>query len=163
MGFTFNDDLSFDEKKQALAQLEEESAAPRAQVLNRLFFMAKNGAIDHLLREFEHYFRDKGFAVKATWDEHSRGAAVRLVFLDKKKVEHSRTIYLERSVERAPDDVSPCMYAVKRIDTSEYYRVMPKFAVDIHELMSAEEFQALATRLVNGANYPFTYASHSGC
>lgn len=163
MSFTFNDDLSFDQKKQALAQLGADATADPTGLLNRLFFMGKNGAIAHLLHEFEHYFRDKGLVVKAAWDEHSRGAAIRLVFTDKKKGEHSRTIYLERSVERAPDGVSPCMYTVKSIDTSEYYRVMPKFALDLQEILFAEEFQVLASRLVNGANYPFTYVSRSSC
>jgi len=163
MSFTFNDDLSFEQKKQALAELGDQLKNKPSDLLNHLFFMGKNGAIAHLLREFEHYFRDKGFVVTADWDEHSRGAAVRLVFTDKKKGEHCRTIYLERSVERATEAVSPCMYAVKSIDTSEYYRVMPKFAVDLQEVLSTEEFQALASRLVNGANYPFTYASKSSC
>lgn len=163
MGFALNEKLTFDERKKALAGLGQELKTNPSELLNRLFFMARNGAIDHLLRAFEHYFRDKGFVVKAEWNEHCSAAAIRLVFVDKKKAEHLRTIFLNRTAEPAPSSVSPCMYAIQSIATSEYYRVMPKFAVDIHELMSTEEFQALAARLVNGANYPFTYASHSGC
>lgn len=159
-----NDKMTFAEKEMAVGRLGQDLQKDLKGVLNRLFFAGKNGAIASLLRELEHYFQDLGFAaVRANWNEHMRGAAIEIIFTDKKKVQHPRTIHLKRHTVHAPEGVSPCMYSVESISSSDYYRVMPKFAVDIHEAMSSDTFKVLADRLVNGANYPFAYESSSGC
>ncbi len=156
-------DQTFEEKEKEINGLEEVIEKDPGLVYNRFFFMAKNGAISHLLKEMEHYFQDRGLVARAEWCEDMRSAHINVVFFDKKKAEHHRTIFIQRTKTDAPECISPCMYALDSVKCTNYYRSVPKIAVTISEVMGSEEFEGIARRLINGANFPFGYVSQSSC
>jgi hypothetical protein len=158
-----NADVSLKDKRLALRQLPAQFKEGPSDILNRLFFSARNGAIASLLRDFEHYFADQGLSVRAHWEECSmRAPRVSLRLVDKRTGQHDRHIYLVREVEPADNVPSQCVYGVSSIDTGAYYpHRTPKIAEQFDAILASAEFQALAPKLVNGANYPFQYESFS--
>ena len=129
---------------------------------NRLFFMAKNGAISRILREFEHFFMDKDMKVKAEWNENSTSTYILLTLFSKNN-EHTRTIQINREVMHPePEGISPCIYSLKSILNGAYYSARkPKVAVELDELLGGGEFFVLAEKSIIGVNYPFCYESQS--
>lgn len=159
-----NDDLSYDQKFTKTVELANQLSASPREVINRLFFAARNGAISHLLRTIEHELRAHKLNVKASWEETSMsGTHVRLVFIDSRGGEHHRRIWLERnSVSHALDLPSQAVYRLRSIDVSEYYpHRTPKIAEEIERVLSSDDFKDKATQWIIGANYPFTYESQS--
>jgi hypothetical protein len=156
--------MPFAKKVTATEALGKTLATAPLEAVNGLFFMARNGAISHLLRAFEHHFQEQGMTVRAAWHETSfPRTAVRLTLKDKRGGEHARSLAIERTVATRDARVpSELVYALQSIQVSEYYRGKPpKAAVDFDAVLATPAFEALARTLINGANYPFTYASHS--
>ena len=161
-----NDGLSYDERHEALKAYSQDAVNDPIPLLGRLFYAARNGAISHVLRQFEAFFRDKGFIVKANWRETSIGTpTINLVMLEKKGQEHTRHIYLKRALVVHPgftDTHSPIMYAFEKVVAGEYYsRRKPAVAVALDDVLSDASFSEMAAKLVLGTNYPFAYESYS--
>lgn len=155
-----NENKSLDEKEKIIKEVFNKDD----DLINRLFFMAKNGAISRILREFEHFFMDKDMKVKAEWKEDYKFASIHLKLITKTNG-HERTISIKRSkIHPEPKGISPCLYSLYAIANSEYYRSKkPKAAVDFDEILGSEEFAILAEKLIRGVNYPFVYESQSSC
>lgn len=159
-----NSDQSFTAKCAELKKLPKDISAAPQDIINRLFFAARNGAISHLLREFEGHFRDRGLDVRAQWKESSMGSpCITLTLHDKRKGEHVRYLWLNRTDEVSSSSLpSTLVYELKSIQAGEYYpRRKPQVAIDFDDVLQTAEFEALARTWVNGANYPFAYESHS--
>ena len=155
----------YESKVEATKQLRHDLSKTPSDVINRLFFAARNGAISLLLRRLEHYFGDKGFDVRAKWSESSfPGVTIKLVMHDKRRGEHTRSISVDRESVLASSSSVPSSlcYKLKGIHNGEYYRSRkPKVAIDFDEILGSEDFRLLAIEWVNGVNYPFEYESQS--
>lgn len=161
-----NHDMSYDERREAIKAYSQNTSTDPVPLLGRLFYAARNGAISHVLRQLETFFRDKGFIVKANWRETSMGATtINLVMLDKKGQEHTRHIYLKRDVVVHPgftETHSPVMYAFEKVVAGEYYnRRKPAVAIAFDDVLEDAGFSEMAAKLVLGTNYPFAYESYS--
>lgn len=154
----FNSDKSLSEK----IEIIEMTFTKSDELTNRLFYMAKNGAIARILREIEHHFWSQDLKVIAKWKEDSRHASIHVTLLVKDK-EHERTIYIKRDIiHPAPAEISPCVYSLDKIVAGAYYRSKkPVIAEKFDELLSDDSFKTFVEKLVLGANYPFTYESFS--
>lgn len=159
-----NDDLTYAEKSAQTVELAQQLRASPSEVINRLFFAARNGAISHLLRTLEHEFRAHKLNAVAKWKESSMsGTHVELLFIDPRGTEHTRRIWVDREdVGHTLDLPSRLVYRLRSIDVSEYYpHRTPKIAEAIAQVLSSAEFKDKASRWINGVNYPFTYESQS--
>ena len=152
---------------QALEKLETFEASIEnnsSDTVNRLFFAARNGAISHLLRSFEHHFHTLGFDVRASWEESSfPGVCVVLIAHDKRTGHHTRRLHLERTSPGKPNSLpSDLVYALSSVQVGEYYpHRKPKVAERLDDELASESFHKMAAELIDGANYPFVYTSHS--
>lgn len=107
----FNSDKSLSEK----VEIIQNTFCKSDELTNRLFYMAKNGAIARILREIEHHFYKSDLKVIAKWKEDSRHASIYLTLLVKDK-EHDRTIYIKRdTIHPAPAEISPCVYSLDEL------------------------------------------------
>lgn len=135
-----------------------------AKVVNPLFFAARNGAIERVLRSLEHHFQDQELAVRARWEETSMpGVSIKLVLTDKRTGEHERRLWLKRD-SVAPDSAfgSTLVYSLDKVVAGAYYGGRkPKIADAFDGVLTAPDFEAFAHRLISGVNYPFTHESHS--
>lgn len=142
--------------------LESAFRSQPKDVLNRLFFAARNGAISNMLREVERYFRDRDLEVRADWKESSFGSPhVELVLVDKRTGEHKRMVMLKRTDAGTRDLPSNLVYTLEGIDVGAYYTRKPKIAETFETLLADEGFQTQMRLWVAGTNHPFEYRSHS--
>lgn len=156
--------VTLETKIAAMEDLGRTFAADPKDAFAHLFFAARNGAISNLLLIFEHYFQDRGFAVRAAWKETSfPGVSVELVLNDKRTGEHERRLQIDRQTTRAPEALgSQLVYALKAVHAGAYYRNRkPQVAVDFDAILETQDFHEFVSMLVLGANYPFAYESHS--
>lgn len=156
-----NTDLNYEEKLEKLKELPLSG-----DTINRLFFAARNGAIERLRLAVQTYFDDRGYRVRCLWNESSMGNPAFQIALHEKKDTHTRFCWIEREKMWPPpalnDNVSSVTYRLKNIGNGEYYRYRkPKRAEEFDAILGSEEFFEFLAREVNGVNYPFTYESHS--
>jgi hypothetical protein len=159
-----HDTLSPEAKIKAFKALTAASRLDPAKALNELFFAARNGAIERVLRVLEQHFRDKGLTVTASWHETSMpGVAIYLELNDKRTGKHTRRLILEReSMQPHHDHFSVLIYRLKEVVSGEYYGGrIPKVGEALSAVMQEPTFKVWTTQLVNGVNYPFTYESHT--
>lgn len=150
-------DMSYEDKIAKLKAIKQED-----ELLNRLFFQGRNGAVSNLRLEVQDYFTEKGFKVKCLWKEDSRYCCVETVLID--KYEHCRTHFIDRDSIHPPAslNLSSSVYKLRSVQSSEYYgKVKPKKAVDYDAILASNEFKEILNKLVNGVNYPFAYESQS--
>lgn len=128
------------------------------EAAQKLFFMARNGAIARVLREIEQYLISKNMVIKCHWRETSLSVSIQMSLNY-----HERSIMIKRdTIHPEPVGISPCIYSLERISTGQYYRSKkPKIAVELDEILSSDEFKELVENLILGTNYPFTYESYS--
>lgn len=136
----------------------KESFKQQNESAQKLFFMARNGAIAHVLREIEQYFISKNMVINCHWKETSLSVSIQMTLNC-----HERSILIKRdTIHPEPAGVSPCIYSLERVSIGQYYRSKkPKIAVELDEILSSEEFKGLVENLILGTNYPFTYESYS--
>lgn len=159
-----NDKQTLEQKKAALQALPKATRENPTQVVSGLFFAARNGAISHLLRVLEMFFRERGMDVAAAWNETSMGKPfIALTLRDRRTGEHTRRLWLDRSTQGMMSELSSMLvYALDSVETGAYYGTRkPKIADDFDAALATPAFEAMARKLVNGANYPFAYESHS--
>ena len=134
--------------------------------MNRLFFAARNLAIDSLLRGLEVELLRQGFPAECAWHEASAGAprlelCMRNLATDSWE-KGTCTVHLTRSSEKAPSFLSDCVYEAATLAASEYWRgkqpaKLLAFREAVQELWDSGEL----ARRVFEVNYPFQYPSHS--
>lgn len=152
-----------DDKRVALTKLPN-------QYENRLFFAARNLAIEALLLRIEVLMLRAGHGVKVEWHESSMHApSIRIMFMNPKPSSSSweyatAAVYVERERIKVPsqDKASECFYSLKMVHTTEHWPYKESKAV--------QAFRTFAQKLaddgyfadeVNKVNYPFDYHSHS--
>jgi hypothetical protein len=152
-----------DEKRVALVTLPN-------QFENRLFFSARNLAIEALLLRIEVLMLRAGHDVKVEWHETSMHApSIRIMFMNSKPSSSSweyatATVYLERERIKVPHDkASECFYSLKMVHTTEHWpykesKAVLAFRTFAQKLADDGYFAAE----INKVNYPFDYSSHSG-
>lgn len=137
---------------------------------NRLFFAARNLAIEAMCLRIETRMLRLGFDVTAVWKEGSFGGP--LLYLRLKNPKPSATgweyaeatIWIDRDSIRVfdRDQVSECFYRVARIAATEHWpfktsKYVQDFRNQVTELADDGFFKAE----VDKVNYPFDYEHHS--
>ena len=143
--------------------------APTLDTLNRLFFQARNLAIESMLLRLQSRLLEAGYPAQCVWREASNQAprvSIRMLNVSRATSESWEygecVLYLQRDLVPAPDAVSQCYYRVKRLEVAEYWRgkqpaKLVKFRDYVSTLGDAGYFETEVAKL----NYPFEYESHS--
>ena len=141
-----------------------------AEFENRLFFAARNLAIEALLLRIETSMLRAGFDVTAEWKESSRGnPSLQLKLKNPKPTATSwevadATVWLIRDriqvLER--HKISDCLYGVDSVHPTEHWpwresKLVAEFRERVRQ-MGADGYFA---REVAKVNYPFDYEHHS--
>lgn len=130
----------------------------QTDLINRLFFSARNLTVTKALYTIENHLINLGFDVKAEWKESSFGdPRIEIIMLEKKK-EHFRSLLIKRSTEGQwhPERTSSIMYKLDKIEWSAYtpYQISAHVLSFQHELASPYFFD-MVNNLVAACNYPF--------
>ena len=134
--------------------------------VNRLFFQARNLAIESMMLRIETILLRQGFNVRCVWNESSFSAptiGIRMYNPKPGAWEYGAcTIHLIRERISAPDEVSNLFYALKSVQTTEYWpRKQPQQLLDFRAAVAALESQGHFAAEIAKVNYPFDYARHS--
>lgn len=154
-----------EDKKMLLAAAQVGSP----ELANRLFYAARNLAIEAMLLRLEVLLLREGYPVRCRWQESSFHAPT--VSFDTLKakpsedgdeVQGSCTLQLNRETVKAPGPLSACYYSVKCFSASEYYpRKQPaKLLAFRARLTELFESGRLAAEIAT-VNFPFDYESLS--
>lgn len=149
--------MKYEDKVKSITELTVSS-----QTTNRLFFTARNLAIENMLRRIEAYFREKKFNIIAEWSENYNNSSIVLKISDK----DWRHCGIERNIVDLKDNdaFSPCVYSLKYIQSGNYYRnSIPKKIAEMNEILKTIDFFNWLSSEVNKINYPFDYTSLSSC
>jgi hypothetical protein len=149
-------------KTASLAALEVRPA----DALNRLFFAARNLAIESMLRGLEVKLLRLGFPAECEWSESSFGGAslyLRMLNTGAGSWDCGTcAVRVDRSQIRAPDCLSGSFYEAKALEASEYWpRKEPAKLLAFREAVQAMWDSEQLQRSVLEVNYPFYYPSHS--
>ena len=152
-----------EEKRVALVKLPD-------QYENRLFFSARNLAIEAFMLRLEVLMLRAGPDVLAEWVESSMWAPpVRIQFKNPKATSSSwqfatASAHVERERITVPrEKASECFYSLKSVSSTEYWpykesKAVLAFRTFVQKLADDGYFAAE----INKLNYPFDYYSHSG-
>ena len=148
--------MSPSDKRNALA-----SGLPD-KLLNRLFFQARNLAIEAMLLRLDNLLLRKGFNARCEWHESSFGGPVLLLKMFNPKPGQweygSCRAFLKREHINAPDEMSPSFYSVASVKTAEYWpRKQPQQLLDFRSAVAALAETGELAREVEKVNFPFDY------
>ena len=136
---------------------------------NRLFFSARNLAIEAVLLRLENLLLREGFPAKCEWSESSFGGPTLNVMLANPKPSVGGWVFgtcrlrIKRESEKAPDDLSSCFYTLDAVDTSEYWRGrQPAKLLAFRDRVQALHDEGVLAAEIMKVNFPFEYTSHSG-
>lgn len=158
------------EKTQALATLAVQlvnANDPSKDVLNRLFFAARNLAIQTMLLELSMTLRRRGFPAECEWLDGAP-AVLQLRMLNESPrggwTHGTCRVLVERSAATGPDCLSDRIYAAQSFDENEYWAgrqpaKLMEFRAAVREMWEAGTLQQHVLNL----NYPFDYHSYSSC
>ncbi|MNR71294.1 hypothetical protein D3C71_19090 [compost metagenome] len=150
-------------KQEALAGLRT-----HPETINRLFFQARNLAIEAMLLRLENKLLRAGYPAECEWKESSFGPPtieLRMRNTGRGEWEYG-TCALRLRRERltgVPEFVSDCFYELDSLQASEYWggrqpAKLLDFRQAVQDLYDTGE---LATEVAK-VNYPFEYEPHSG-
>jgi len=144
---------TFHQKKELAVAIEQQS-----DIVNRLFFSARNLAVTKALYTIENHLLNLGFDVRASWEESSFGNPHIEIVMNEKKKEHYRSLRIKRETEGEwnPERTSSVMYTLEKIEWSAYspYQLSAHVINFQSELASASFFD-MVKDLVEACNYPF--------
>ena len=136
---------------------------------NRLFFSARNLAIEAVLLRLENLLLREGFPAKCEWSESSFGGpTVNVMMANPKPAEDSWEfgtcrLRIKRERETAPDDLSSCFYTLESVETGEYWRGrQPAKLLAFRDRVQALANEGVLATEIMKVNFPFEYTSHSG-
>lgn len=145
-----------------------EEFTPSADNLNRLFFSARNLAIEAMLRGLEVELLRQGYPAECEWHEVSRGGpTVSISMLNTSGKADSWekgtcSLQVKRTQERAPEYFSNCIYVADSFSASEYWpRKQPAKLLAFREAVQALWDCGELQRRILRVNFPFDYDSHS--
>lgn len=133
---------------------------------NRLFYQARNLAIEAFLLRIDNRLLRKGFAAESSWSESSGTApTVDIRLPNPKRVEGSWeygtcTLRLKRESVDGPEHLSRCYYTFSSFERDEYWQgKQPQHVAGFRDAVEAmkDEFP----REVSKLNYPFDYLTLS--
>lgn len=151
------------EKRVALTKLPD-------QYESRLFFAARNLAIEAFVLRLEVLTLRAGHDVLVEWAESSMWApTVRIQFKNPKPTSSAwqfatASVHVERERITVPrEKASECFYSLKSVSSTEYWpykesKAVLAFRAFVQKLADDGYFAAE----INKLNYPFDYYSHSG-
>lgn len=144
---------TFHQKKELAVAIELQ-----ADLINRLFFSARNLTVTKALYTIENHLNNLGFDVKAEWSESSFGNPhIELVMMEKKK-EHYRSLRIKRSTEGEwhPERTSSVMYTLEKIESSVHspYQ-LSAHVMNFQQELASTSFFDIVNKLVDACNYPF--------
>jgi hypothetical protein len=130
----------------------------QTDIINRLFFSARNLTVTKALYTIENHLGNLGFDVKAEWKESSFGDPhIELIMMEKKK-EHYRSLRINRHVEGEwhPERTSSVMYKLEKIESSVYspYQ-LSAHVINFQQELASTSFFDMVNNLVAACNYPF--------
>lgn len=150
------------DKRDALAALV--LPQNRANLENKLFFAARNLAIEAMLLRLETLLLREGYPAACSWHESSMQAPS--VYIQMRvsapgaedEVVGTCTLWLNRERVSAPEALSDCFYSVKSFSETEYWRgrqpaKLVKFRARVQELFQTGYLSAAVEKV----NYPFEY------
>lgn len=152
-----------DGKRVALAKLPD-------QYESRLFFAARNLAIEAFMLRLEVLMLRAGHDVLVEWAESSMWApTLRIQFKNPKPSQSAwqfatASVHVERERITVPrEKASECFYSLKSVASTEYWpykesKAVLAFRTFVQKLADDGYFAAE----INKLNYPFDYYSHSG-
>lgn len=147
------------DKRQAFEQ-------PVPDLVHRLFYQARNLAIEAMLLRLSDALLRQGFNVRCVWSETSYGGPTVEVRLYNPKPGSwsygTCRLHLNRERIAAPDEVSFCFYSLKDVATGEHWGArQPKVLLDFRAAVQAMGDSGHLAREILTVNYPFDYESHS--
>lgn len=138
---------------------------------NRLFFAARNLAIEALMLRIETGMLRKGFDVDVEWRESSYGGPTLAMKLKNPKLTPtSAWTYAEATVSISRDRInvlerhklSDCFYSVTAVHPTEHWPFkVSKYVQGFRDLVKQLGDEGYFTAEVNKVNYPFEYNSSS--
>lgn len=150
---------NFYNKKELLVVIESQD-----QLINRLFFAARNLSVSKALYLIEDHFAQLGFDVKADWNESSFGNPSIDITLFEKKKEHLRYCRLKRSTEGEwnPERTSSVMYSLEKVEWGSYspYK-LSAHVINFQQELASPAFFSMVNELVHACNYPFNNTAMS--
>lgn len=131
----------------------------------RLFFQARNLAIEAMCLRIDNHLLRAGLPVKTEWKESSFNSVSLRITLSNPKSGQSWTevdcsILIRRLRIKSPEHLSSCFYEYQGANLSLGPRptaLMRDLASAVKALVDSEEM----ARLINEANYPFDYKPYS--
>lgn len=154
---------AFEVKVQALAKLSEK---PANDTLNRLFFDARNLAIEAMLRGLEVVLLRQGFPAECSWRETSFGGPTLDISMRNTGSGSwelgTCAVRVARHRVSAPDFLSDALYVAESFSATEYWRgKQPAKLLAFRDAVSVLWDSGELARRVLEVNYPFERPSHS--
>jgi hypothetical protein len=137
---------------------------------NRLFYAARNLAIEALCLRIETGMLRKGLDVTAVWRESSLGNPTLELKLKNPKMTATSWEFATATVAVTRDrisvlerpKISECFYRVASVHATEYWPWREsKYVGDFRELVKTMASDGYFEREVDKVNYPFDYNHHS--
>lgn len=137
---------------------------------SKLFFAARNLAIEALCLRIELSMLRQGFDVTAQWKESSRGNPTLQLQLKNPKPTATSWEFAEASVYIARDritvlerhNISECFYSVESVHPTEYApHRQSKHVLEYRELVRKMGNDGYFASEVDKVNFPFEYGHHS--
>lgn len=132
---------------------------------NRLFFQARNLAIEAISLRIETLFLRAGMDVTVKWRESSFPGVRLAILMDNPKKNQSWeqaefSLDIERKTIRGPSHLSNCFYSYKHFGIGHWSH-KPAVVTKAENLLQELEQTGVLASLVNRVNYPFDYSSFS--
>lgn len=146
--------------------MEYQNLKVDAETCSRLFFAARNLAVELFKLRFEGLCREAGFNVELKPSFDSRYSTLKLLHKYKTKsdpnIVDQRIVWLVRDVRHPFNDVgSPCTFSLKSIQTAEYYRYRkPDIAERFDQFLKQDHIAEVIRTGVLTFNWPMPYISH---
>jgi hypothetical protein len=143
------------------------TAVKPGELPNRLFYQARNLAIEAMMLRLENQLLRQGFAVNCVWSESSRGGPTVYLRMPNPKPDASWVcgecaLHVTRERISVPPGLSECFYTLASVHTSEYWRGrQPQKLLDFRAAVQALGDSGHLAEEIAKVNYPFEYDHHS--
>lgn len=141
---------------------------PIPDLAHRLFYQARNLAIEAMLLRITDRLLRQGFNARCEWSESSFGAPNVYVRMYNLKPQPGRweygtcTLTLNRERILAPEHASHCFYSLKDVITTEYWGAkQPKQLLEFRSTVQALADEGYFAEEIAKVNYPFDSERYS--
>ena len=137
---------------------------------NRLFYQARNLAIESFMLRLENKLLRLGYTVKCEWVEsYNSSPQIYINYLYDKKDDTKRgqcVLFIERETIQVFDrnNISQCYYTLKNVWIDEHwYGRQPKSVLSFRDKIKELWDHGYIESEIEKINYPFEYKSYSSC